>query len=122
MKLANISNGLYFEHDDVCNFQSQFGHHCHLGYFRIDSMPYRAIIHLLTGGSLEIIDATAHDKPLSDALKYGLPTWCIVMNHAMKFDYIRIRVCDWQTKEMIRASQVHRNYLQSLRKLIKLYG
>lgn len=122
MILANISNGLAFEHDDVCYFQSQYAHHLSLGYFRVDSMPYKAVIHLLKGGQLEIIDATHKDKPLSDAMLYGVGTWCLVMNRALKHDYKKIKVCEWQTKEMITATDKHKRYIQSLRKLIKIYG
>lgn len=122
LRLANISNGLAFPHDDVCNFQSQFGHHCSLGYFRIDSMPYSAVIHVLRGGQITVIDATGKDKPLSDALRYGVPTWCIVMNRAMRLDYENIRVCEWQTKEMVRAAKEHRPYVKTIRKLINIFG
>lgn len=122
LKLANISNGLAFPHDDVCHFQSQFGHHAKYGYFRIDSMPYSAIIHLLQGNEIEIIDATAKDKPLTDAFRYGIPTWCLVINRTMKYDWKNIRVCEWQTKEMINASKVHEGYMHSIRKLVNLYG
>jgi hypothetical protein len=100
LRLANISNGLHFPHDDVCCFQSQHAHRRSLGYFRIDAMPYRAVIHLLRGGVVEIIDATHKSKLLSEALRHGVPTWCIVMNRAMKFDYQNVRVCGWQTRDM----------------------
>ncbi len=122
LRLANITNGLYFPHDDVCCFQSQHAHHRSLGYFRIDAMPYRAVIHLLRGGVVEIIDATRKSKLLSDALRHGVPTWCIVMNRAMKFDYQNIRVCEWQTPDMMKAARMHDTYLGTLRKLVRLYG
>lgn len=125
MILANISNGLVYEHDDVCHFQSNYGHSAKKGYFRIDSMPYSAVIHLLKGGTITIRDATANNKGLTDGLKYGVPTWCIVFNRAINGKGSRhIKVCDWQTPEMKRAAldAKHRPLVQSIRKLIKLYG
>lgn len=125
MILANISNGLVYPHDDVCHFQSNYGHSAKHGYFRIDSMPYRAVIHLLKGGTLEICDATAKRKKLTDGLKYGVPTWCIVFNRAINDKGSRhIKVCDWQTPEMKRValSAKHKPLVQSIRKLIKIYG
>lgn len=79
MIIANATNGLAFPHDHVCYFQSQFAHHMRLGYFRLDSMPIQPIIHLLNGGTITIVDATKHDKPLSDALKiWGTcMVWCL---------------------------------------------
>ena|GEM_PF-1978972 len=83
--LANISNGLPYPHDDVCFFQSQHGHSYAMAYFRADAMPWRAVIHLLEGGELEVVDATAGDKPLTDALRYGVRTWCHVFNRALRY-------------------------------------
>ncbi len=122
LRLANITNGLFFDHDDVCCFQSQFAHHRSLGYFRIDSMPYRVVIHVLRGGVIEIVDATQKNKPRTDALRIGVPTWCIVMNRAMKFDYRNVRVCPWQTPDMMKAATMHHRYIGTLRKLVRLYG
>jgi len=121
MTLANISNGLLFTHDGVCFFSSTHGHHMGLGYFRMDAMPWDAVIHLMRGGDITIIDATRKNKPLSDALRYGVPTWAMVYNRA-----IRIRsekVCDWQTREMISvaSSNKHRKLIRSYRKLAKYF-
>lgn len=122
LRLANIRNGLVYPHDDVCNFQSQHGHQLKCGYFRIDAMPYSAVIHLLRGGEIEIIDATRRDKPLSDALKFGVTTWCMVFNRALNCR--GIRVCYWETREMRNAasSSIHRPLVQTIRKLAALYG
>jgi hypothetical protein len=126
MKLANMMNGLaYPPYDDICYFQSTYGHHASYGYFRIDAVPYKAIIHLLKGGSITIIDATRRSKPLSDAMKFGVPTWCIVFNRALNFKGSRhIKVCDWQTPEMkkVALSQIHKPTTNTIRKLIKIYG
>lgn len=125
MILANMSNGLVFKHDDVCHFQSNFGHSARNGYFRIDSMPYSGVIHLLKGGTITIVDATTHNKKLTDGLKYGVPTWCIVFNRALDFKGSRhIKVCDWQTKEMkgVALSDLHHKTVRTIRKLIKIYG
>jgi hypothetical protein len=121
LRLGNIRNGLAYPHDDVCAFQSQHAHHMSLGYFRIDAMPYRAVIHLLRGGTVEIIDATAHDKPLSDALRYGVPTWCLVFNRALR---LYTPVCPWQTPQMVRAAwnARHRPLVRMIRKLAEIYG
>ena len=119
--LANISNGLAFRHDNVCCFQSNHGHNAKMGYFRMDAMPYSVVIWLLRGGRIEIVDATSGKKPLTDALKFGLPAWCLVFNRALRLD---ARVCEWQTREMTTASRldVHKPLVQTIRKLEKLYG
>lgn len=122
MILANISNGLAFDHDEVCYFQSQHGHNCKMGYFRIDAMPYRAIIHLMKGGEITIVDATRHGKPLTDAQKFGVVTWCLIYNRAIrkKVD----KVCSWQKREMeiVASNGIHEKLIQTIRKLAKYYN
>lgn len=122
IRLANMCNGLVYAHDDICYFQSQYGHKCHLGYFRIDSMPYSAIKALLTGDSITIIDATRKRKLYTDAQKFGVPTWCLVFNRAI--GYRDLKVCEWQTPEMrgVAMSDFHSPMIQSIRKLQKIYG
>ena len=125
VRLANIRNGLAFPHDGVCYFQSNHGHHAKGGYFRIDAMPYTVIIQLLKGEEIEIIDGTSKYKLLTDAQKFGIITWCIVFNRALNFRGSRhIRVASWQTKEIkdVALSNIHKPLVQSIRKLIKLYG
>lgn len=122
LRLANISNGLVYAHDDVCFFQSQHGHHRDCGYFRMDAMPHSATIHLLTGGLVEIIDATHRNKPLTDALRFGVPTWCLVFNRALGWE--NIVVCDWQTPDMVSASAatMHSAVRHVIRRLADYYG
>lgn len=122
--LANIRNGLAYPHDDVCCFQSCHAHHLSCGYFRMDAMPYSAVIHLLKGGIIKIVDATQHDKPLSDALKYGVPAWCRVFNRSVGGSYNEHHVCGWETREIRIAAnkQEQRPLVQTYRKLIQLYG
>lgn len=122
MILANISNGLVFPHDDICYFQSCWGHHKSLGYFRIDSMPFSAIIALLKGDNITIVDATRRHKHFTDAQKYGVPTWCLVFNRALGLK--KVHVCDWATREMIETahSPIHKPTVQTIRKLVKIYG
>ena len=119
--LANISNGLLFPHDGVCFFSSTHGHHMKLGYFRIDAMPWDAVIHLMKGGEITIVDATRKNKPMTDALRYRVPTWAMVYNRAIRKK--SEKVCDWQTREMIRvaSSNKHKRLLRSYRKLAKYF-
>lgn len=121
MRLANIRNGLAYPHDDVCLFQSNHGHRASIGYFRIDAMPYRAVIHLLQGGCITITDGTARDKPLSDALRYGVPTWCMVYNRAI--GYRGVVVAPWVTREMVNIAHgpIHKPLVQTIRKIFRLY-
>lgn len=121
LRLANIRNGLAYPHDDVCYFQSQWGHHMGYGYFRLDSMPYSAVIHLLRGGSITVVDATQHHR-MSDALKFGVTTWCLVFNRALGEP--KVNFAPWVTTEMLRVAQgnLHRPTIRVIRKLIKLYG
>lgn len=122
MILANFSNGIVYPHDDICYFQSMYGHHAKLGYFRLDSMPIRAIVAALKGERLTIIDATRRHKRLTDALKYGVPTWCLVFNRAI--GYKSVPVCDWATPEMVRLahSDFHDKTKATIRKLSNIYG
>ena len=121
MRLANIRNGLAFPHDDVCNFQSNHGHHMSCGYFRIDAMPYRAVIHLLQGGDITVIDATRGKKMMTDAQKWGLATWCGVFNRAIR---VHVPPCEWLTPAMqfVISSNKHKPLIQSIRKLAAIYG
>lgn len=122
LALANISNGLIFHHDDVCFFQSTHGHHAKMGYFRLDAMPWSAVIYLMLGGEVTIVDATQHSKSMTDAQKFGVPTWCMVYNRAIRIK--AERVCDWQTPAMIRvaSSNIHKKLIHSIRKLAKYYN
>lgn len=124
LRLANISSGLAFPpYDGVCMFQSQHAHHCErCGYFRIDAMPMDAVLHLLRGGEVMVIDATRRRKPLSDALRFGVPTWCLVFNRAMGDR--RVAVCEWETREMRRAAHSDRHHptAQVIRRLARATG
>lgn len=121
MRLANIRAGLAYPHDGVCAFLSTHAHSYKMGYFRIDAMPYDAVLHLLKGGNVEIIDGTQHDKPLSDALKYGVTTWALVFNRALRYSG---QVAPWETPEMRRAARAkrHKPLVQMIRKLADLVG
>ena len=126
MRLANMMNGLAYPYDSICYFQSCYGHHVSYGYFRIDAMPFKAIVHLLQGGQITIVDATRKMKPLSDALKFGVPTWCIVFNRALNGENFRnIKVCLWQTPEMKGTALQHPHHkplVKTIRKLVKVFG
>lgn len=125
MRIANMTNGLAFlPFDEISYFQSCYAHHAKLGYFRIDAMPLKAVVNLLKGETITIIDACRKHKELSDALKFGVPAWCIVFNRALNFKGSRdIKVCEWQTPEMkqVALSQIHKPLVQTIRKLIKIY-
>jgi hypothetical protein len=121
MRLANFSNGIAFKHDDICYFQSNHAHRISTGYFAHNAMSLKNIIYLLNGGNITIIDATRRHKRLTDALKFGVPTFCLVFNRAI---YERkAQVCEWQTNEMLKIShsQIHKPLVQTIRKLMKIY-
>jgi hypothetical protein len=123
MRLANATNGLCFPpFDAVCMFQSQHGHHMRSGYFRWDAMPWDAVVHLLQGGQVTIVDATRRHKSMTDAQKFGVATWCLVFNRAIRDR--ETLVCTWQTPEMRRValSELHEPYMRSIRKLANLLG
>lgn len=84
-------------------------------------MPFSAIIHLLQGGTLTIVDATQHGKPLTDAQKYGIATWCLVYNRAIRRRADKI--CAWQTREMemVASSNIHKKLIKTIRKLARYY-
>jgi hypothetical protein len=120
--LANISNGLAFPHDEVCLFQSNHGHNCKMGYFRLDAMPYSAVIHLMKGGEVTIVDATRHGKLYTDAQKFGVATWCMVYNRSIRKKVGK--VCAWQTKEMevVASNGIHTKLVETIRKLARYYN
>lgn len=121
MRIANVTNGLAFlPYDAVSMFMSTHGHHASMGYFRIDAMPYNAVIHLLTGGTITLVDATQHNKPLTDAFKFGVPTWCMVFNRAIR---VETKVCEWQTPTMcsVSRSQIHKRLVQRIRRLACIF-
>lgn len=122
LRLANVRNGLAYPHHDLCYFQSNFGHRASLGYFRIDAMPLRAVVHLLMNRRIVIVDGTAKDHQMSDALTYGVPTWCAVYNAALM---VRpLRPCDWITDHAMAMafSAAHRPLRHTIQKLAELYA
>ena len=123
MRIANATNGLAFPpYDAVSMFLSTHGHSYKSGYFRIDAMPYNAVIELLKGSTITIVDATQHDKELPDSFKFGLTTWVLVFNRAIGFR--QSKVAPWQTKEMLKISSgsIHKPLVQRIRRLIEIYG
>ena len=118
MIVANARNGLIYPHDEVCYFMSAHGQAAKIGYFRMDSMPWSVAIAIATGDRVEIVDATPGAKPLTDGLKFGVPTWCLVYNRAIHRP--ELSVCSWETPHMRRLAQngVHRKTAHALRKLL----
>jgi hypothetical protein len=122
LRLANLSNGLAFPpRDGVCHFQSQHGHH--YPYLREGAMPLDAVVHLLRGGRLLVVDGTRRRTGLPDALRTGVPTWCRVYNRALG-DRHGPPVCAWETPDIRRAAleTCQRPTVQTIRKLIRLFG
>ena len=122
MRIANAMNGLaYPPYDAVSMFLSTHGHSCKMGYFRQDAMPYMAVIELLKGGSLCLVDATQSDKPLTDAFKFGLATWCMVFNRAIGH---KTESSLWVTRDMVRAANScqHKKVVQRIRRLEAVFG
>ena len=121
MRIANATNGLAFPpYDAVSMFLSTHGHNCKFGYFRIDAMPYLVVIRLLQGETITMVDATQHNKPLTDAFKFGLTTWALVFNRAIRNE---VQVAPWQTIPMWRNA--HSNHfkplVQRIRRLAEIY-
>ena len=123
LRIANATNGLAFPpYDCVSMFLSTHGHNYGMGYFRIDNMPYLAIVELLKGGVIQVVDATQHDKPLPDAIKFGVTTFALAFNRAIgEYDLV---VASWQTHEMKRAalSSAHKKLVQRIRRLAQVFG
>jgi hypothetical protein len=80
------------------------------------------LVKLLSGNKIIIIDATRTHKSLTDALKFGVPTFCIVFNRAIR--QREIQVCPWETREMrkVAFSKIHKPLVQTIRKLVNIYG
>jgi hypothetical protein len=121
MRIANIRNGLAFPHDDICYFQSQYAHHKRYGYFNDGAMPWSAVVHLVLGGVLIVVDATRKQKQMTDAQKFGVPTWCGVFNRALRFPCQP--TCQWWTRDMeqVVRSDRHKKTKSAIRKLSYLY-
>lgn len=123
MRIANATNGLAFPpFDAVSMFLSTHGHNYKMGYFRIDAMPYNAVIKLLKGERITLIDATQHNKELPDSFKFGVTTWALVFNRALGLR--NTVVAPWQTKEMLKAanSATHKMLVQRIRRLREVFG
>jgi hypothetical protein len=123
LRIANATNGLAFPpFDDVSMFLSTHGHHYKQGYFRIDAMPYRAVIHLLLGGAIKIVDASPSGKLLCSSFRNGVTTWCLVFNRAAHI--YDLQVAEWQTIHHRAAahSKKHSPLCQRIRRLIEVYG
>lgn len=121
MRIVNATNGLAFPpFDAVSMFLSTHGHNCKFGYFRIDAMPYLAVIELLRGKDITMVDATPHSKQLTDAFKFGLTTWCIVFNRAI---HNEVEVAPWQTRDMWRNGHKDKfkPLVQRIRRLAIIY-
>lgn len=122
LRIANATNGLAFPpYDAVSMFLSSHGHSYKIGYFRIDAMPYNAVIALLRGESIVLVDATPSNKALPDAFRFGVTTWCIVFNRAIRQ---HVQVAPWQTREMWKAAhgEKHRKLVGRIRRLEKVFG
>ena len=121
LRIANATNGLAFPpFDAVSMFLSTHGHNYKFGYFRFDAMPYLAVIELLSGGAVVMVDATPHDKELTDAFKFGLTSWCVVFNRAI---HKEVQVASWQTREIWRNGHDCRfkPLVQRIRRLALIY-
>jgi hypothetical protein len=123
LRIANATNGLAFgPYEAVSMFLSIHGHNYSMGYFRIDAMPYLAVIRLLQGGTIQIVDATQHNKALPDSIRFGVTTFALVFNRAIgEYD---LKVASWQTPEMKRAamSSAHKKLVQRIRRLAQVFG
>ena len=122
MRIANATNGLAFPpYDAVSMFLSTHGHSRKFGYFRIDAMPYNAVIALLKGETITLVDATQHDKPLTDGFRYGLSTWCMVFNRAIRSF---IDCANWITPDIRTAAMLakHKPLVTRIRRLAIIYG
>jgi len=121
MRIANATNGLAFPpFGAVSIFLSTHGHNCKFGYFRIDAMPYIAVLELLQGKHIIMVDATPHDKDLTDAFRFGLTTWCLVFNRAI---HQEVQVAHWQTKPMWHNAhrEKFKPLVQRIRRLALIY-
>lgn len=88
----------------------------------MDAMPYSAVIELLHGREICIVDGTSSGNALTDALRFGLTTWALVFNRALRI--YDVKVAPWQTKDMVRIanSRRHKTLVQTIRKIEKIYG
>ena len=123
MRIANATNGLAFPpYEAISMFLSTHGHHYSDGYFRIDAMPYSAVVELLKGGSLTIVDATRNGKALPDSFRFGVTTWCLVFNRAIGYRHQKVSV--WQTQEMVHIAYngKHKKLVQRIRRLALIFG
>lgn len=122
-RLANLSNGIVFPHDMVCWFQSNHAHNRSTGYFDQAAMPWPAVVNMFARPEDQylILDATRRHKPLTDAQKVGVPTWCLTFNHALGLPYEQ--VCVWETREMREAAAdpIHHDLRQQIRRLSRYF-
>lgn len=118
--LANVRNGLPLvpDPDGLTYFLSTHAHHSN-GYFREGAMPLNAVVHLLRGGVVEVVDASAR-RPLPDALVTGVGTWALVFGRATRLH----SNVPWATPAMLRACWLkrHEATVKTIRRLMTVYG
>jgi hypothetical protein len=119
MTLANARNGIPMapDADGVSMFLSTHAHRP--PYFRIDAMPYHAVVHLLRGGVVRIVDGSAR-KGIPDSLLTGVGTWAMVFGRAIG----QPSIVPWMTTAMKRAcwTRAHRPTVQAILRLTTIYG
>lgn len=99
---ANASNGLALAPfpDTVSVFLSSHAHRW--PYRSIGAMPPDAILELLRGGIVQVVDGSKR-KSYPDSLVTGVGTWALVFGRAVKKLGGQLSDVPWATREMYKA-------------------
>jgi hypothetical protein len=123
MIVLNCRNGLpfnnYFRTEHYSMFLSSHAHHANC-YFQSGDMPISAIIELLKGGIVTVVDAST-SKPFPDALVTGLGSWVIAFNRGLKSDESPEHSTPAMRKYAYYSDEAKR-VKQTVRRLKTVYG
>lgn len=121
--LANVRNGIPLVPypDGLTYFLSTHAHRP--VYYGENAMPLHAVAHLLRGGIVEVVDASAR-KPYPDALVAGVGTWALTFGRALNKYGTPFSEVPWATRAMIQAcwSDAHAHTVRAIRRLATVYG
>lgn len=121
MLLANASNGLALVPlpDAVSAFLSSHAHH--YPYRSVGAMPPDAILELLRGGVVSVVDGSKR-KPYPDSLVTGVGTWALVFGRAVEKLGGQLSDVPWATREMLKACwrEEHEPTVKLIRRLARI--
>jgi hypothetical protein len=121
--VLNASNGLAYKAlcptDHVSLFLSSQAHHADC-YFRAEAMPHSALVRLLCGGVVAVVDASGR-KPFPDSLVTGVGSWVLAFNRALRGEG-EVPHATPAMRRFAGHSEEADRVVRSVRRLARIYG